>query len=258
MTNINVVSLPILSDNYIHLLHNKKTNCVAAVDPGLASPVLSYLDQHDASLTDILITHHHLDHIGGLRDLKEKTNATIYGPQTKKIDSIDIFPDDNDTISPLQQPCLVLTTPGHTLDHLSYYFPTLESLFCGDTLFSFGCGRLFEGTPSQLWSSLKKLRNLPATTKIYSAHEYTVNNLQFAKTLEPNNKRLLKTVTFYQGKKLPTLPTTLDEEIRFNPFLKCDNDTFVKTLTKTTKLDPNLTKHPEKVFAHIRYLKDTF
>lgn len=226
-----IEALSAFEDNYIWLIKNKQTQQCAVVDPGDATPVLEWLNQHTSwQLTDILITHHHADHTSGIRILKAQTKAIVSAPNNPtSIPSIDRPLSHNQLITIVGRTLQVLHVPGHTLDHLAYYSPNNirqndEWLFCGDTLFAGGCGRVFEGTMEQMYHSLQQLANLPAETLIYPAHEYTVSNLRFALAVEPNNhliqQRLNQSIRLREQQKI-TLPSTLAEELQTNPFLRC-------------------------------------
>jgi hydroxyacylglutathione hydrolase len=196
------------------------------VDPGEANPVIAYLKQHRLNLDTILITHHHADHIGGVEDLLAYQPCQVYAPQKEEYQFAHQAVTDKQIVqlTNLDLKLEVIELPGHTLGHVAYY--GANSLFCGDTLFGAGCGRLFEGTPTQMFNSLKKLAHLPPATAVYCAHEYTERNLQFALTLEPNNQdltdRINQTKTLRAANK-PSLPSNIDLELRTNPFLRCDS-----------------------------------
>ena len=219
-----ITPIPAFQDNYIWLISNDQHAVV--VDPGDAAPVIAYLKQHQLTLDAILVTHHHADHIGGIDELARHYPCKIYAPLKEKYDFNHESVTDKQIIylNNLQLSLEVLEVPGHTLDHVAYY--GANSLFCGDTLFGAGCGRLFEGTPTQMFNSLKKLAHLPPATAVYCAHEYTERNLQFALTLEPNNQdltdRINQTKTLRAANK-PSLPSNIDLELRTNPFLRCDS-----------------------------------
>jgi len=251
-----IKTLPAFKDNYIYLFCSEEDKKAAVIDPGDSSIVLSFLRKEKYNLSDILVTHHHLDHIGGIIDLKKETGACVYGPNNKYIEGLDIFLS-NQTIKILNEQIIVFRTPGHTLDHICYYLPKRNILFSGDTLFSFGCGRLFEGSAAQMWKSLKTLRKLPKKTKVYSAHEYTLKNLLFACSLEPKNKALHDIYTQFSKKQLPLVPTTLFQEKRFNPFFKCDDKFFIKSIEKYRGKDFSANK-TLNVFSYIRKLKNDF
>lgn len=225
-----IEALSAFNDNYIWLIKNNQTKQCAVIDPGDATPVLDWLNQHTHwQLKDILITHHHADHTDGIRKLKEHTQAIVSAPNNPAIPLIDHLLSDNQLINIVGRTMQVLQIPGHTLDHLAYYSPNNIAeyenwLFCGDTLFAGGCGRVFEGTMEQMYHSLQQLAHLPIETLIYPAHEYTVSNLQFALAVEPNNlfikQRLNRCITLRKQQKI-TLPSTLAEELQTNPFLRC-------------------------------------
>lgn len=218
-----VIPLPAFRDNYIWLLRVGRS--AAVVDPGDAGPVINYLALHGLSLVAILNTHHHGDHVGGNRELLEKFDVPVYGPRHEFIPGL-THPVDESTIVPLPALGLefqVLDVPGHTLGHVAYY--GANSLFCGDTLFGCGCGRLFEGTAEQMHASLQKLAALPPDTLVYCAHEYTLSNIRFAKVVEPDNPDLQareREVLALLARHQPSLPSTLDLERRTNPFLRAD------------------------------------
>ncbi|QEL54382.1 hydroxyacylglutathione hydrolase [Chromobacterium paludis] len=207
------------SDNYIWLLHQGAR--AVAVDPGEAAPLLRHLAREQLTLEAVLVTHHHADHIGGLPELKQAwPDVVVYGPPG--IAGVDVPLMEGDVVSLSMGQAQVLAVPGHTLDHLAYLLN--EALFCGDTLFAAGCGRLFEGSPAQMLDSLKKLAALPPQTKVYPAHEYTLSNLRFALAAEPANPVLAMRQSRDQALRergQPTLPSTLALEVASNPFLRC-------------------------------------
>jgi hydroxyacylglutathione hydrolase len=218
-----IIPIPAFSDNYIWILHAQGQ--AAVVDPGDAEPVLSYLEACGLQLHAILVTHHHSDHIGGVEKLQAKTGAHVYAPAREKYTFAHQPVQQGDQISLPFLPLTldVIDVPGHTLGHVAYYGAKL--LFCGDTLFSAGCGRLFEGTPAQMLESLNKLAALPADTALYCTHEYTEHNLKFARQLDPVNKALLARqiqVSSLRQQALPSLPSTLAIERDTNPFLRCE------------------------------------
>ena len=227
IAHLQIIPIPAFKDNYIWLIHNSIN--AAIVDPGDAEPVLAYLKELDLHLTTILITHHHQDHIGGVNSLIETfPDVKIYAPKFKHF----IFKHHESSegeciiLDDLKLDLKVIDLPGHTLDHIAYFHHsalTGSLLFCGDTLFGAGCGRLFEGTPEQMLASLEKLAALPPETAIYCAHEYTLHNINFALTLEPNNPELLerKQATIaLRNEQRPSLPSTIALELSTNPFLR--------------------------------------
>ncbi|WP_103308071.1 MULTISPECIES: hydroxyacylglutathione hydrolase [unclassified Pseudomonas] len=254
---IQISALPAFTDNYIWLLQDHSTQRCAVVDPGDAAPVQAWLDAHPGwVLSDILITHHHHDHVGGVQALKNATNATVYGPASENIPARDQALHDNDQVSVLGWDFDVYAVPGHTLGHIAYYHHGL--LFCGDTLFAAGCGRLFEGTPAQMHHSLGRLAALPEDTLVYCTHEYTLSNLKFAAAVEPGNPDIaarLEKVSRQRNEGIMTLPSTLALEKLTNPFLRTA-ETSVKQKADERSGQRNQT--PSEVFAALRAWKDTF
>ncbi len=216
-----------LQDNYGVLVHDPSTGATASIDAPEAGPVEAALQATGWRLTDILVTHHHADHTGGIMALKERHKCRVTGPrgEAAKIPGIDLSVGENDMVQVGTLAARVIETPGHTLGQINYFFPGDNLLFAGDTLFSIGCGRVIEGTPQQMWQSLDKLRSLPGETRIYCGHEYTAANIKFAKTIEPNNAALAARTAEVenlraQGK--PTIPSTMAEELKANVFLRAD------------------------------------
>ncbi|MEI7429361.1 MAG: hydroxyacylglutathione hydrolase [Betaproteobacteria bacterium] len=217
-----IIRIPAFKDNYIWLL--RKGASAAVVDPGDAGPVLEVLQREGLILTSILVTHHHADHQGGVKDLLAHYPVEVFGPASESITGITQPLSGGETIRliPLEAEFKVLAVPGHTLGHLAYY--GCDSLFCGDTLFAGGCGRLFEGTPAQMFDSLTRLSALPEDTAVYCAHEYTEANLRFALAVEPRNKLLrnrVDEVLVARAKGWATVPSALALERATNPFLRC-------------------------------------
>jgi hydroxyacylglutathione hydrolase len=254
---IQITALPAFTDNYIWLLQDHSTRRCAVVDPGDATPVQAWLtDNPGWVLSDILITHHHHDHVGGVEQLKKTTHAKVYGPASESIPARDVALKDNDRINVLGHDFDVIAVPGHTLGHIAYYHPGL--LFCGDTLFAAGCGRLFEGTPRQMHDSLSRLAALPADTQVYCTHEYTLSNLRFAAAVEPDNPDTLErlaTVTRQRDAGIMTLPSTVDLERRTNPFLRTHETSVKEKADERTGTDNSA---PDMVFAALRAWKDKF
>jgi hydroxyacylglutathione hydrolase len=212
--------IPAFKDNYIWLLTQGKRAYV--VDPGDAAPVQARLEADGLSLEGILITHHHADHQGGVAELKARWQAEVYAPGNESITGCTRPLIGGESVDVLGQKVMVMAVPGHTLGHLAYYAP--GALFCGDTLFGAGCGRLFEGTPAQMSDSLDRIAALPGDTLIYCAHEYTEMNLRFALAVEPDSPALqarVSKVAALRAAGLPSVPSTLDEEKATNPFLRC-------------------------------------
>lgn len=214
--------IPAFMDNYIWVIRNSQH--AAAVDPGDAAPLLAYLESQHLDLVAILNTHHHSDHVGGNLELKERFACPIYGPATERIPGLThpVSEGDKVVLPELDLAFNVLDIPGHTHGHVAYY--GIDALFCGDTLFGCGCGRVFEGTMEQMHASLEKLASLPENTRVYCAHEYTLANIRFAKAVEPDNEAVLNREmgdAELRKRGMPTLPSTIGLEKRTNPFLRC-------------------------------------
>ncbi len=256
MTLLTIDIIPALRDNYIYILRDERSRHAAVVDPSEAGPVMDFIKSRNLSLTHIFNTHHHPDHVGGNLALKAETNCLIVGPAPDKerIPGIDIALNDQQTYAFGDHPARVFFVPGHTRGHIAFWFYQDHALFCGDTLFGCGCGRLFEGTPSQMWSSLQRLRRLPDDTRVYCGHEYTEANIRFALTLDPQNITLSQRrdrIRHLRGKGTPSLPALMAEEKTTNPFLRCDDAGFIAGLGLGDL-------SPEEVFAEIRRRKDNF
>lgn len=253
---LEIISLPVLHDNYIYLIHDNVSGETAAVDPAVAQPVLRFLQDKNWQLTYVLNTHHHSDHVGGNLELKQKTGCKIFASEydRNRIPGIDQSLQEGDTVNLGNHDARILFTPGHTLGHIEYYFEQDKLLFCGDTLFAMGCGRLFEGTAEQMWQSLQKLKGLPPDTKVYCTHEYTQNNGRFALTVDPKNEALqerMKEVDRLRKQNLSTLPTTIADELATNPFLREGSPTIRQSVGMP------LAK-PSEVFAKVRRMKDSY
>lgn len=225
---LDIVQIPVLNDNYIYLAHEPESGATAVVDPAVAPPVLAALEARGWQLTHILNTHHHMDHVGGNLALKEAAGCVIVGPRADagRIPGIDIEVGDGDVFKLGAAAARVFDVPGHTRGHIAYWFQDAGALFCGDTLFAMGCGRLFEGTPGQMYASLAKLAALPDDTRVYCAHEYTLANGRFALTVEPGNPALqarMAAVEALRAQGEPTVPSRLAEEKATNPFLRAAN-----------------------------------
>lgn len=244
-------------DNYIWCWVNDRTHNVWVVDPGESQPVVDYLDKHKRILGGILVTHHHWDHTGGIEKLVEKwPNACVIGGLKSKVSFLTERVGETDKINCGSLELSVCSIPGHTLDHVAYYNDL--ALFCGDTLFSAGCGRVFEGTASQMYDSLNKLASLPKSVQIYCGHEYTENNLLFALTVEPENtaaRKKLMEVKQQVSQGRPSLPVLLKEEFLYNPFLRCEHES-VRTAAEQHSGKKLLT--PTEVFAALRIWKNDF
>lgn len=255
-----VYRLPALSDNYIFLLHDPVRQVAAVVDPAEAKPVLDCLQELQVDLVAIFNTHHHNDHVGGNQELLQKyPSAVVYGgaEDRGRIPEQQVFLKEGDRVHFADLTGEVLFVPGHTRAHIAYYFPPTPShltgeLFCGDTLFAGGCGRLFEGTPAQMIESLSKLRALPDNTRVWCGHEYTLKNLQFALTVDNQNSDLQEhfaEVKAARKNSEPTIPSSLGLEKRINPFLRWDNPTL-----KAAVNSPD----PLQTFARLRGRRDQF
>ena len=250
----NIVPVSAFTDNYIWVIHDQ---CHAVVvDPGEAKPVLDFLEQKKLKLTAILNTHHHIDHVGGNLELLQQSQVPIYGPGSESISTVTHCLKEGDSVylSELSLRLNVLDIPGHTAGHIAYYGANL--LFCGDTLFSCGCGRLFEGTAQQMYISLNKLAGLPDKTRVYCGHEYTLANINFARLVEPENQAItqLQILAEEQRKSnLPTLPSTIVMEKACNPFLRCSQPEVI--LNASNYAGKPLTD-PVSVFAAIREWKN--
>ena len=254
-----IIRIAVLSDNYIFLMVDRERKIAAVVDPAEAAPVLVELARHQVELVAIFNTHHHGDHVGGNQGLIAAfPDVCVYGgaEDRGRIPGQQVYLEDGDRVSFGDRQADVLFIPGHTRAHIAYYFPPVAEepgeLFCGDTIFAGGCGRLFEGTPAQMVSSMTKMRQLPDNTRIWCAHEYTLSNLKFAVTIEPGNselqQRLIDVITARHN-SIPTVPTNLGVEKRTNPFLRWDLPT----------LQSSVNSHdPIETFARIRGRKDQF
>jgi hydroxyacylglutathione hydrolase len=257
-SNLNLVALPAFDDNYIWMLHDGK--CALVVDPGDAEVVLEALKRLSLRLETILVTHHHIDHTGGVDVLRNTTGAMVFGPLNEPMPEPIRRLEGGDKVQAMGLTFDVIDVPGHTSGHIAFYADSVDGaplLFCGDTLFSGGCGRLFEGTPTQMLDSLTKLAALPGHTRVCCTHEYTLSNLKFARAVEPNNVELIQ----YQQQCIkmreagvPTLPSTIARELQINPFLRSDQAEVVQA---AQQLDPIATD-AVAVFTAIRQWKNNF
>ena len=257
MTHLNVLPVKAFDDNYIWCIEEQDGQNFMAVDPGDAQVVIDYANKHQRNLSAILVTHHHADHTGGIAALVDHFGSVpIYGPQNSPYKGISNTLSEGNTVDVFSQTFDVLEIPGHTLDHIAYHCADLGLLFCGDTLFLAGCGRVFEGTPQQMHLSLQKIMALPAMTKAYPTHEYSLANLAFAMQVEPSNEALQLAQTMcleLRAEGLVTLPTRLAQESAINPFVR----------TQHTEVIASAEKHSETtlhscsdVFAALRAWKN--
>ncbi len=253
-----LLALPAFTDNYIWLLHDGAQALV--VDPGEAAPVHAALDAHGLVLAAILVTHHHGDHVGGVDELRDRLKGLVYGPARERIPEPFVPLKAGERITVLGLDFEVFDVPGHTAGHIAYlHRPADEAplLFCGDTLFSAGCGRLFEGTPAQMHRSLSQLAALPGDTRVCCTHEYTLSNLRFAAAVEPANRDIRSHVDWCEGRRahdLPTLPSTIGHELRINPFLRCG----VAEVAASARAHGAASNEPAAVFATLREWKNQF
>lgn len=257
--NIKIEKINILADNYVWLIINQDNLKTICIDPGEYQPVKNVLDINNLQLTSILITHHHWDHTDGVIELSNHYGANVIGPKDNRIKNINYIINEESTID-VKMPFKIeiIFTPGHTSTHISYYIPELKALFPGDTIFSAGCGRIFEGTYEVLFSTLNKINKMPSDTHIYCAHEYTMNNLKFANMVNPKN-RDLKLFTLESSnlisKGKSTIPTKLSTEKKINPFLRTDDIDIIESVKNKFILDDTSTQN---IFKYLRLWKDTF
>ena len=264
-SQIKVTAIHAFSDNYIWAISSSINNEISLVDPGDAQVCIDYMEQNQLQLSNVLITHHHADHIGGVKALKAYANekghsVNIYGPATENIPCCEhkLAQDDVVTLTSHNTEFSVIEVFGHTAGHIAYYNKSQDILFCGDTLFSGGCGRLFEGTPAQMHQSLKTLAALPQKTQVYCAHEYTLANLSFALAVEPQNDELIhyyNHATNVRAKKQSTIPTSIAQELKINPFLRCHLESVQQSASEYLDAD-KLTSL--ETFTAIRQWKDNF
>lgn len=253
---LEIAQVPVLQDNYLYLVHDPTSGETAIIDPAVEDETVEALAARGWTPTHIFNTHHHFDHVGANLTLKERFDLTIVGPAAdrERIPGIDIAVGEGDPVYLGEHKAEVIFVPGHTTGHIAYHFADADMLLCGDTLFSLGCGRLFEGTPEQMWASLSKLMQLPEQTLVYCAHEYTEANGKFALTIEPENTALqarMKEIETLRREGRPTVPTTLALEKDTNPFLRPMSEAVQERL--------NLPGAPiPAVFAEIRKRKDHF
>jgi hydroxyacylglutathione hydrolase len=248
--------IPCLTDNYSYIINDYVSKTVGVVDPAEALPVIAFLKKKNLKLNYILNTHHHYDHIGGNAELKKLYNAKVVGfvGDKHRIPDIDITLEDNAKWIFGKSPVKILHIPGHTLGHICFFFENEKIAFTGDTLFSLGCGRIFEGDHKQMLTSLNKIKKLPKNTKIYCGHEYSYKNAEFCMKYDNGNidlKKKFEKIKQLRSNNLPTLPTDLEDELKSNIFLKCDQNDLKTKLNMKNQDD-------YKVFRKIRDLKDNF
>jgi len=253
---MSIIALPAFNDNYIWAIINESKHTLTCVDPGDATPVLSYAKNNHLTLQNILITHHHHDHVGGVNELLQAfPKATVYGPADERLPQVSSTVRDEHIVHIDHYGFRVLNTPGHTSSHICYQEPTKNWLFCGDTLFSAGCGRVFDGTIEQLHDSLCLLRNLPEDTQIYCGHEYTRQNLRFAATIEPDNATISAYALYLEEKKSTcSLPSNIALEKQINPFMRTDTPA-LQQFAQTEGIYPS---DSLTIFKRLRQMKDNF
>ena len=248
--------IPCLSDNYSYLINDKTSNLVGIVDPSDFDEVNKIIKRKYGKLDYILNTHHHSDHVAGNIELKKNYKSKIVGSKAdgNRIPGIDILLDEGEIFKFGKVNFKIITVPGHTKGHIAFYSEDEKTIFTGDTLFSLGCGRVFEGTIKEMFLSINKIKSLPGDTKIYCGHEYTKQNLDFCLKFDENNQFLINKLDWVKERndnKMPTIPTTLEEEVKTNIFLRCDNSSIKNILNMNNSSD-------EQIFEKLRSLKDQF
>lgn len=254
MSNLQLHQYPYDSDNYGVLLHDSESGATACIDTGNAPATQRALDETDWTLSEIWITHHHGDHTAGLTAVKSATGAKVYGPAYSDIGQIDVRLSDGEEFKFADSTVRIIHTPGHTTDMINFYIPSEKLVFTGDTLFTLGCGRIFEGDADMMWNSLQKLMALPKDTLVYSSHEYTLANAAFALSVDSDNAELQARAEHFKAMRErgePTVPSTLAEELSTNPFLRASDPAIRATLGLQNSTDA-------EVFAEIRRRKDAF
>lgn len=253
---LTLLTIPCLTDNYAYLIHDEASGDTAVVDVPEAAPILRALNQKGWTLSHVLITHHHHDHIGGIPELLSSAPAKVVGcaEDAHRLPPLDIAVSEGDSIRIGHEEAAVLDVSGHCQGHIAYYLPNSALAFTGDSLMALGCGRIFEGTPPQMWQSLSKIAAFPPETTICSGHEYTAANAKFALTIDPDNPELISRaseVNAARAEGRPTVPSTLDEELNTNPFLRAGDPAIRARLGMQSNSDA-------EVFAEIRARKDKF
>ncbi|KAA9008273.1 hydroxyacylglutathione hydrolase [Histidinibacterium aquaticum] len=251
---LDLVTIPCRSDNYAFLVHDAGTGATALIDAPEAEPIQAELQSRGWTLSEILLTHHHTDHVEGLEPLRPGARVIGAGADAHRLPPLDIAVAEGDTLTVCGEHVAVLDVSGHTVGHIAFHFPSSGYAFTADSLMALGCGRVFEGTPEQMWGSLRKLRALPPETVICSGHEYTANNARFALTIEPDNPQLIsraRAVDEARSRNQPTVPSTLKEELETNPFLRADEPGLKSAIGMSDASDV-------EVFAEVRARKDRF
>ena len=251
---LRLITVPCLEDNYAFLIHNDDTGETALIDAPETAPIQSQLDALGWELTNLLITHHHWDHVQSVDDLRGTARVIGAAADESRLPNLTQSVSGGDQITVCGEPCQIIETYGHTIGHIAFYFPYSGYLFSADSLMAMGCGRLFEGTPDQMWDTMQRLRALPDDTIVCSGHEYTAANMRFALSLEPNNPHLLKRaarISHARDNNQPTVPSTLADEKRTNPFLRADDPALKRAIGMETASDA-------QSFADIRSRKDSF
>ena len=253
---LEILTIPCLADNYAFLLRDQATGKVALVDAPESYPIQAALKEKGWKLDMVLLTHHHYDHVDGLPELVEEYRPQVIGAKADahRLPKLDLALNEGDTFNLGESEGHVIDVSGHTIGHIAFHFPTANAVFTADSLMALGCGRLFEGTPEMMWASLSKLAALPADTIVYSGHEYTASNANFAVTIEPDNAALkarARDITTKRKAGIPTVPSTLSEELATNPFLRAhlQETKFAVGMSDATDVE---------VFAAIRKQKDNF
>ena len=251
-----IITIPCLQDNFAYIIHNQKLNETFLIDAPESLPIITVLEKNNWRLKKIILTHHHSDHIMGAKDLKEKYNSKLVGAHADmhRLPKLDKKIKVEQILDLGGLKFETIDVPGHTIGHLAYYCKKIGVLFTGDSLMAFGCGRLFEGTPAMMWKTLKKFKKLPLYTKIYSGHEYTIKNLEFALSVDTENIKIKKKLVEVKDlikNNLPSVPTTIKDELEINPFLRANSLEIKKHLNMETDTDEN-------VFTELRNRRDVF